>query len=63
LKDYLSNFDNNNYLVDFIFYLKKKDYKISNIEINNQKILNRKSRMGNDLLINLKIFFFLRFMF
>jgi len=57
------NINQNNFLVDIIFHLQKKNYLISNIEIKNKKIFNRKSRIGNNLIINIKIFLYLRFLF
>ena len=63
INKYFLNINKNNYLVDLIFYLKRKNYSISNIKIKNKKILNRKARIGNNLIVNVKIFLFLRFLF
>ena len=52
---------NNNFLVDYIAFLIKKNYKVININYYNKILKNRKSRMGNNFTLNLKIIFMLRF--
>ena len=50
----------NNFLVDYISFLIKKNYKVTNINYDNKLLNNRKSRIGNNLLVNIRIIFMMR---
>lgn len=54
-------FNDNNFFVDYMAFLVKKNYKVININYHNKILKNRKSRMGNNFILNLKIIFMLRF--
>lgn len=54
-------FNDNNFFVDYMAFLLKKNYKVININYHNKILKNRKSRMGNNFILNLKIIFMLRF--
>ena len=54
-------FKDNNFFVDYMAFLVKKNYKVININYHNKILKNRKSRMGNNFILNLKIIFMLRF--
>tara|TARA_B100000242_G_C43049972_1_gene490502 strand:+ start:2587 stop:3228 length:642 start_codon:yes stop_codon:yes gene_type:complete len=54
-------FNDNNFFVDYMAFLIKKNYKVININYHNKILKNRKSRMGNNFILNLKIIFMLRF--
>ena len=56
-------FNKKNFLVDYSANLIKKKFLITNINIDNSKILNRKSRIGNNILVNFKILFLVRYFF
>ena len=53
----------NNFLVDYISFLIKKNYKVTNINYDNKLLNNRKSRIGNNLLVNIRIIFMMRHFF
>ena len=64
VKTFMENikyFKDNNFFVDYMAFLVKKNYKVININYNNKMLKNRKSRMGNNFMLNLKIIFMIRF--
>ncbi len=64
VKTFMENikyFKDNNFFVDYIAFLIRKNYKVININYHNKILKNRKSKMGNNFIINLKIIFMLRF--
>lgn len=66
LKTILKNFKyikNNNFFVDYMAFLLKKNYQVVNINYKNSKLINRKSRIGNKFIINFRIMSMLRFFY
>ena len=45
-------FNDNNFFVDYMAFLVKKNYKVININYHNKILKNRKSRMGNNFILN-----------